>query len=112
MMQGWYFDPNHGGCLRRVEKIAHGFRIHGVYGDDEMPLTHRPWSAVATKHPTKQHTYLVDFAGKHLLAHKRVYEARWDGKRRRLSWEDGNTWFHMFAHHSQLVSPLTRHPCR
>lgn len=97
---GWYFDPWHGGCLRRVRWLAEGrFRIDGVYGSDE-PDTGGAWYADATVQRVREGEYLlaVDFAGKphHPGVRHAVY------RRRRLHWKDGNVWTQLYVHRNQL----------
>ena len=37
MIEGFYFYPWHGGCLRRIVKVKeHHYKIYGVYGNDEL----------------------------------------------------------------------------
>ena len=37
MIEGFYFDPWHGGCLRRIAKVNENhYKIYGVYGNDEI----------------------------------------------------------------------------
>ena len=46
MIQGWYYDPLHGHCMRRIRRTStHRYRITGVYGDDE-PNTGGTWYAL------------------------------------------------------------------
>jgi len=64
--QVYYFDPNHGGCMRILTKIdKEHFIVQGAYGSDEGGKGH--W--VATMKKTKKFTYegkpynlIVDFS--------------------------------------------------
>ena len=99
-LEGWYHDPKHGHCLRRILRVSPGvYTIVGVYGDDETPRTHQAWTARVTT-PDGRHLR-VDFGGKTLLSHARVYRATYDGARR-IDWEDGNHWTRLYVHPAQL----------
>lgn len=93
MLEGYYFDPKHGGCLRKIVKIDNcTFKITGAYGDDE-PQTGEKWNAIAKK--IKKDLYLVNFGGKKHVIHG-DYKAKWNKSKRVLEWEDGNYWKLMF----------------
>ena len=91
-LEGTYFDPRHGGCLRTITKNANGsWTIVGVYGTDE-PHPGHSWSACAEV--TYGHFVRVDFARK-FVRHKRILHALWCpalGDVGELRWEDGNIW--------------------
>jgi hypothetical protein len=96
-MEGVWFDPKHGGCLRTIDRFGpRAYRIHGVYGDDEGPHTHGYWSAIAT--PDEGGRFVVDFAGKPIKPVRHL-SCRLDG--RALRWEDGNVWRKLYAHRAQ-----------
>ena len=108
-MEGYYFDPYHGGCLRVIRKRGDGtFFILGVYGSDE-PSTNRPWTATASLLPQK--TWMggqrmsVDFGGKVHLTHSTLYRATWYPERGVIRWQDGNRWKKMHVSPSQGVTP-------
>lgn len=66
MIEGWYYDPLHGNCLRRIKRLGvRQYRIWGVYGSDE-PHTGDRWYATATATPRGREEYdlIVDFSGK------------------------------------------------
>ena len=67
MIHGWYYDPLHGHCLRRVDRVGPDlYRIVGVYGDDE-PNTHAPltaWMRATETSPDGSVRLDVDFSGK------------------------------------------------
>ena len=91
-MEGYYYDPKHGGCLRKINKTSDGYKIIGAYGDDE-PDTGKKWTASVRK--TKQtHVFCVDFSGKPHVTHG-SYIMRWTPKKRTINWEDGNVWVGM-----------------
>ena len=49
MLTGYYYDPKHGGCLRKISKIdENSFKIIGAYGNDE-PNTNKKWTAIMRK---------------------------------------------------------------
>lgn len=101
-MQGWYYDPRHGGCLRRITRCSPVlYRIKGVYGNDEAMPPHTKWHAFATVQAVYNDTMTVrvDFAGKPGRG-ERFLGATFDG--RDLRWDDGNVWKGMYVHGSQL----------
>lgn len=101
-MQGVYFDPLHGGCLRRVRRTSpRTYVVHGVYGDDEAPRTWGHWTATATvvSHEGDAVHLRVDFSGKPGKT-PRVLTARY--ARRAICWEDGNVWTQLYVHPMQL----------
>lgn len=119
MVAGFYFDPRHGGCLRRIVKVgADAYKIYGVYGSDEgvqvarnveydpepSELTHNFWHAslrVQKKTEHLQHL-AVDFTGK--AGKKRLqYTAIYDAKKRTIDWDDTNTWKQLYYHDKQLL---------
>uniref|UniRef100_A0A6C0L0S9 Uncharacterized protein n=1 Tax=viral metagenome TaxID=1070528 RepID=A0A6C0L0S9_9ZZZZ len=94
MLTGYYYDPKHGGCLRKISKIdENSFKIIGAYGNDE-PNTNKKWTAIMKK-TKKRDEYLVDFSGKKHVNHG-SYISKWVNKDRVLKWEDGNTWVLMY----------------
>ena len=104
MLQGWYYDPLHGGCLRRVRRTSRDrYRITGVYGDDE-PHTGGSWYALVTAAPAdgvaeERIDLRVDFVGKPSKSN-RLMTARWS--RRRIYWDDGNVWQMLHVSPEQL----------
>lgn len=102
-MDGLYFDPKHGNCLRRIETLTDGgYRIRGVYGSDE-PYTGVPWSALMTKEADGR--FLVDFAGKTerhgRFLHAWACPSKQDPHRTDVCWEDGNRWLRLHEHRMQ-----------
>tara|TARA_B110001450_G_scaffold21327_1_gene19290 strand:+ start:868 stop:1197 length:330 start_codon:yes stop_codon:yes gene_type:complete len=66
-MEGFYFDPLHGNCLRRIRTVlpCETYRVDGVYGNDE-PNEGEHWFAfirVVSRTDSKWKLE-VDFAGK------------------------------------------------
>lgn len=107
-LDGFYYDPKHGNCLRRVETLKKDeeYRIRGVYGDDE-PHTGSPWSAVMEKaHDDTSATFRVDFAGK--AEREERFATAWpcasqNGKLGPdICWSDGNRWLRLYNHPTQL----------
>ena len=119
MVAGLYFDPWHGGCLRRVVKTGRDtYAIHGVYGrddkdtiprgveyDPEAPiLTHRYWRADLRLCETQghRHVLIVDFSRK--AGKKRVvYRAVYDEQKRVIEWDDTNEWKQLYFSPMQLT---------
>lgn len=99
VVRGVYYDPLHGGCLRRVVTTGRRtLRVHGVYGVDE-DRTGRPWRARMTlldpKGPSTGLELCVDFSGKPGKVprfQRAVY------RQRRLHWDDGNVWVQLYVH--------------
>lgn len=95
----YYFDPNHGGCLRIMHKMNNNdFIINGAYGSDEGKKGY--WCASAKKveeFEYKGETYnlIVDFKQKSIKTHKNIFYANM--KSRKIHWQDGNTWIQMYA---------------
>lgn len=104
-MQGWYHDPLHGHCLRRVRRISPDvYEVIGVYGNDEAPSTHRAWTARMTVLQRSGDTIrlTVDFAGKPTKKN-RCMTALY--KNRCIHWiEDGNVWHQLFVHPRQWTA--------
>ena len=96
-MEGFYYDPKHGGCLRRIVRIGTQQYILGVYGDDE-PWPGESWYAVMRSTGKPGH-WRVHFSGK--VKRRKYYDACFVG--RSLHWDDGNVWPLMFHHPSQLA---------
>lgn len=103
---GFFFDPLHGGCLRRIVKTGGRFyKIKGVYGKDEKD-THKYWYAdVFFKNKEDTHYVLeVDFrTGKKNKTYNTVMSAVYIPTRRELHWSDGNVWKQLYVHKNQLV---------
>lgn len=101
MLHGYYYDPLHGDCLRRVRRTGpFTYAIDGVFGDDEQPRTHAYWSAVVRiADPAKPHVLRVDFSGKPGKV-PRTLRATHAG--RTIRWEDGNVWRKLYVHAKQL----------
>ena len=110
-MQGFYYDPLHGGCLRRIDRTGSPttYVIRGVFGsDEEAPdYTKGAWTAVVRVRPRtaseqRENVDLtVDFAGKPGKS-PRYLAAVYNPASRTLRWADGNVWTRMFHHPSQL----------
>lgn len=96
-MEGVYYDPNHGGCVRYIERVddTH-YVIVGAYGDGELGRTGTPWRAYVTSYGQNGHFLIVDFKGKH-TKHDRLYHALWCPKVRQIAWQDGNVWKHLHS---------------
>lgn len=95
----FYFDPNHGGCLRIVTKLEKDkYLIEGAYGSDEGAKGH--WVATMTKlkkfkYKDEDYNLVVDFGKKKIKTHKSIYYARIG--RRSIKWQDGNKWLQMYV---------------
>lgn len=118
MVVGIYFDPWHGGCLRRiVQDDAANYRIHGVYGNDDSievskdveydressRCTGQYWTATCVVQNKKNHltTLTVDFSEKPNKK-RLIYKATYDAEKRVIVWDDGNTWKQLYYHSNQL----------
>ena len=99
-LTGWYHDPLHGHCLRRITRLAPTrYRIHGAFGADETP-TGGYWHAtleVTHAHADGTLLLLVDFAGKPGKV-PRYLRGRWIPRRAAIAWEDGNVWHQLHTH--------------
>ena len=104
-MEGFYSDPKHGHCMRRIRKVNHlWYHVDGVYGDDEVRVGDHWHARMQVVKRTREVWLLrVDFGGKPILTHERFYDAEYDPKRRVIRWQDGNVWRKMFVHPSQLT---------
>ena len=99
MLTGFYYDPLHGGCLRRVKRLGKDtYLIVGVYGDDERPHTHGRWTATIKR--VGSDVLHVDFHGKPTKADRHM-TATFDA--RVIKWSDGNVWRRLFVHGDQLT---------
>ena len=102
MLQGWYHDPLHGHCLRRIRRLSSDrYRITGVYGDDE-PHTGQTWYAIVSVTSVTgdgDRLLQVDFSGKPTKT-DRFMTARWS--KRRIHWSDGNVWTMLYVSPKQL----------
>lgn len=104
MIEGYYYDPKHGNCLRLVKRSSSGtYEISGVYGNDEPPFTHGPWTAtmMIISAPVRGPTTLqVHFGGKR-KTHNKTMTVEY--RNRKLLWkEDGNVWHKLYHHRSQF----------
>lgn len=103
-MEGLYFDPKHGNCLRRIEPLGRDeYRIRGVYGVDEEHVGD-PWTAVARR---STDGLAVDFAGK--VTRSRRFLHAWPcpnaySRLNDLCWEDGNRWTRLRSHEFQTCA--------
>ncbi len=94
----YFYDPNHGNCLRIMYKInKNKYIIHGGYGSDEGKKGN--WTAFLEKKPTfskfgKKFNCVIDFSQKKKLKHDKIYYAYWSN--RKIHWQDGNTWLQMY----------------
>lgn len=87
-MEGFFFDPKHGGRIRQVKCDGHKrWKILGVYGDDERPYTGQLWYAYLYELTYKK-AFLADFIGKK-KRRRYLNVLLVDGN---LHWSDGNVW--------------------
>ena len=100
MNQKFYFDKNHGGCLRMVTKLDKNLSVvKGAYGSDEKSKGY--WFAdmhhlkESKTIDNKSYNLIVDFKLKKDLKHKQKLYANMKG--RKIYWEDGNVWLQMYA---------------
>ena len=99
---GYYVDPKHGTCLRRIRCVNGKIKIDGVYGDDE-PTTNEYWYALINIKSICDKYYLldVDFGGKPTKK-KRILTAKFFPGKRCIKWEDGNTWKKLYYNNKQF----------
>jgi len=99
---GFYSDPKHGHCLRRIRNVSTKIRIDGVYGDDE-PDTNGYWYAYIKIVGSSSNYYNleVDFTGKPIKK-KKILTAKWYPSERCIQWEDGNTWKKLYHNFKQI----------
>lgn len=89
MEPGYYYDPKHGECLRKITKINPKlFRITGAYGKDEKN-TGDKWTALV--YEVSKNYYRVDFSGKKNSKVSEMYVS-WIPRSRSLLWADKNKW--------------------
>jgi hypothetical protein len=118
MLAGFYYDPWHGGCLRRILKVNEDtYRILGVYGNDETTnvskkleydpepsfMTNKFWHARLVVMEKNEDIYKlsVDFSEKE--GKKRfTYKATYVVKERIIRWDDSNVWKQLYYHSKQL----------
>jgi len=100
-LEGYYFDPLHGGCMRRIVPISNtSFLIEGVYGTDE-PDTGKNWFAEGNilSYPSEAEWEIhVDFRrGKPHKMYDTLMIAKFMRSDRKIVWEDGNEWKKMVS---------------
>lgn len=118
MLAGFYYDPWHGGCLRRILRVNQDtYKILGVYGNDDSTrvskrveydlepalMTNKFWHAKLIVVKREEDSYLlsVDFSEKR--GKKRFhYKATYVVKERVIKWDDTNIWKQMYYHPKQL----------
>ncbi len=94
----YFYDPNHGNCLRIMHKINKDtYIINGGYGKNEGKKGH--WAAILTKKNNftkynKKFNCIIDFSLKDKKIHKNIYYAYWSN--RKIKWQDGNTWIQLY----------------
>ena len=95
----YFYDPNHGNCLRIVNKVDKNvYIINGAYGNDEGKEGY--WAAMAERkkvfhYKGEKYNLEVNFFMKKKRAHKQVYYAYMAN--RKIKWQDGNTWLQLYA---------------
>ena len=102
-IQGYYFDPKHGGCLRNIIKSGRSsYSILGVYGNDELLGPGKFWSAIMTVGEEKDgKTSLVVHFNNKVKVHTKM-NASFDMETKIITWEDGNRWLPCYCHPAQL----------
>jgi hypothetical protein len=101
-MHGFYYDPLHGHCLRTVTRTSQNtYRIVGVYGDDEYPLTHGVWTATIRVEAIRgeEMDLRIDFSGKPIKTNRFMTAVY---RQRCIHWDDGNVWRQLFVHGRQF----------
>ena len=119
MIEGFYFDPWHGGCLRRIVKVGeNSYKVHGVYGNDDVvdipknveynaessSKTHMYWHAsINVVQKKKNSLHLKVYFGGKLDKARLTYDAVYDMNKRLIKWDDSNEWKKMYYHKKQFV---------
>ena len=96
-IEGFYYDPLHGNCLREIHKKeghANVYDVIGAYGDDEPP--HLPGEGWVARLAKTGNFLSVDFLKK-TVNHHRLYSALYCPTKREIHWEDGNVWLQLYA---------------
>ena len=95
-LEGYYVDEKHGRCLRKITRIQpNEYYIQGTYGDDEGDVNvGKEWYVKFQVEHEKILT--VDFSTKE-TSHELILCALWCCSKRIIRWEDGNTWFKLYA---------------
>lgn len=112
-VHGFYFDPRHGGAMRRVLPATAGFRILGVYGTGEMRPAGEPWAAdvrVARRRLNGDVEMEVVFHKEKPDPRNLTMRAIYVRKAGSIDWKDGNRWLPMHVHRAQLVAPPSAAP--
>lgn len=108
--RGVFFDPKHGGCLRRVcPSGPTRLVVRGVFGDDEAPARPgEPWTVygeVVRTYPDGGCEIRFDFRTKRVRK-KDSYRAWWKPRERVLEFDDRNQWRAMhWDWRTQMVRP-------
>ena len=95
----YFYDPNHGNCLRIMNKIDKDTHIiNGAYGVDEGKKGF--WAATAKEikpfiKDGKKYNLKIDFSMKKKIKHEKIYYAYFHN--REINWQDGNTWLQLYA---------------
>ena len=95
----YFYDPNHGNCLRIVNKVDKDtYIINGAYGSDEGKKGY--WAAIAKRkkifnYKGEKYNLEVNFFMKKKITHQQKYYAYI--YRRKIKWQDGNVWLQLYA---------------
>ena len=93
MVQGFYYDQQFGGCLRRIYQHNDDLVVKGAYGIDQEPHTPgTPWYGTVTLNGK---AIILQYRNKKNKTH-----GLWCEHDRMIRWEDGNTWYQMYAPYS------------
>lgn len=97
-LEGAYYDPKHGGCLRCIERLdvpSCAYAVSGAYGNDEAEPPGQQWYAKLTVTDGEDSRSLfVDFVGK---TPRKTHRALWCPDAREIHWDDGNVWKKLYA---------------
>ena len=103
-LEGYYYDPKHGGCFRTVRRLGEGrFMILGVYGAGEARARGEFWSAFVTtgKETSGKIPMTVTFSGK--IREPVVANADFVVDSKTILWDDKNRWVPCYCHPRQFV---------
>lgn len=97
---GYYYDPNHGGCLRTIIRInSTTYHIIGVYGHSELRPIGDWWTATLTIKGAESHGRVpltVTFHKEKKDPQNLVMQAWYVVRDGRIEWSDDNCWRPMY----------------
>ena len=102
-IQGYYFDPKHGGCFRNITKNGRGkYIILGVYGNDEKREPGQFWSAIMDIMEETDDRVKLNIYFHNKEKDDKVMSATFSRETKIITWDDGNKWLPCYCHPRQL----------